>query len=296
VTALAPRTSTLRNALFRGGRRYGSPALVAAYVILGLFVLVAIFGPLLAPYPPNQTDLPAALEGPSAEHLLGTDRYGRDVLSRILVGARVSLYVGLSVGALSLLIGGVIGALGGYFGGWVDRVVVFIINLLLAFPGFILALAIVAIRGPSLENVIIAIAISDAPRVASVMRVVVIGVRNREFVQASETMGAGWMRMLFQHVIPNALPPVVVIATVGAAFAILSEAGLSFLGLGVAPPQATWGNIIADGRDYLRSDPLLTIAPGVCIALVVIALNLLGDGLRDTLDPRMRRATQRGRA
>ena len=226
---------------------------------------------------------------PSAAHLLGTDQFGRDVLSRLIWGARISLQVAAMVVVISLTFGTLIGAIAGYAGGWVERVIMVGNDILLAFPGFLLALALVAVRGSSLESVILAVSIAYTPRVAAVMRSVVLTIKPRPYIEASQAIGMTGARVLFVHVIPNALPPVIVVATVSAATAILAEAGLSYLGLGVQPPAATWGNVISDGQSYIISNPWISVSAGACIAVVVIALNLLGDGLRDTLDPQMRR-------
>ncbi len=280
------RTTQQSSSRLRLLRHYDIGLLTGAFLILG-FILVAVLGPVLAPHPPNAVDLANALQSPSTEYWLGTDRYGRDVWSRILWGALTSLIVAISVGGLSLGFGVVLGTLAGYFGGWVDRILLFLINILLAFPGFILALAFVAARGASLGNVVAAVTIAYTPRVAIVMRASVLSCRPRAYVEAAEVLGFKPFRIILRHVLPNALPPVLIVAAVSAAFAVIAEAGLSFLGLGVQPPTATWGGIITDGRGFLTSHPLLTVAPGVAIALVVIGLNLLSDGLRDALDPQL---------
>ena len=271
--------------------RWRHPGLVTGIVVIVLLALVALAAPLLSPMSPVATDLAATLAPPSSAHWLGTDQYGRDVLARLIWGSRVSLEVALAVVALSLGLGTTVGAIAGYAGGWVERVVMAINDILLAFPGFLLALAIVAARGSSLESVILAVAIAYTPRVATVMRAVVLTIRPLPFVEASRALGMTPARVLWRHVIPNSLPPVIVVATVSAATAILAEAGLSYLGLGVQPPEATWGNVIADGQGFIVSNPWISLSAGLCIALSVIALNLLGDGLRDTLDPQMRRQT-----
>jgi peptide/nickel transport system permease protein len=262
--------------------------------VLVFLLLVAMLAPWLAPYPPLKTNMSNTLAPISAAHWLGTDQYGRDVFSRILLGTQISLKVAFAVVALSLTVGTLIGALAGFAGGWVERITVVIIDILLAFPGFLLALALVAARGSSLESVILAVAIAFTPRVAAVMRSVVLTIKPRPFIEASRAIGMSETRVLLRHVIPNALPPVIVVATVSAATAILAEAGLSFLGLGVQPPTPTWGNIISDGNALITTNPWISLAAGLCIALAVIAFNLLGDGLRDTLDPQMRRQTGRG--
>ncbi|TWA60839.1 peptide/nickel transport system permease protein [Azospirillum baldaniorum] len=274
-------------------RYFRHPGFLIGVILLTLLLIVAVAAPWIAPMSPLETDLANTLAPPSAAHLLGTDQFGRDVLSRLIWGTRISLQVAVAVMALSLSLGMVIGAVAGFFGGWVERLTVSIIDILLAFPGFLLALALVAARGSSLESVIIAVALAFTPRVAAVMRAVVLTIKPRTYVEASRAIGMGTMRLLFLHVVPNSLPPVIVVATVSAATAILAEAGLSFLGLGVQPPAPTWGNVIADGQSFLASNPLISLSAGICIAVMVVALNLLGDGLRDTLDPQMRRSSGR---
>lgn len=274
-------------------RYFRHPGFLIGVILLTLLLIVAVAAPWIAPMSPLETDLANTLAPPSAAHLLGTDQFGRDVLSRLIWGTRISLQVAVAVMALSLSLGMVIGAVAGFFGGWVERVTVSIIDILLAFPGFLLALALVAARGSSLESVIIAVALAFTPRVAAVMRAVVLTIKPRTYVEASRAIGMGTMRLLFLHIVPNSLPPVIVVATVSAATAILAEAGLSFLGLGVQPPAPTWGNVIADGQSFLASNPLISLSAGICIAVMVVALNLLGDGLRDTLDPQMRRSSGR---
>lgn len=260
-------------------------------VLLVVLTVVAIAAPVIAPYSPVKTNILDTLAPPSAEHWLGTDQLGRDVLSRLIWGTRISLEVALAVTVLSLAIGMVAGGAAGFLGGWTERLIVSVIDILLAFPGFLLALALVAARGSSLESVVLAIAISSAPRVAAVMRAVVLTIAPRTYIEAARAIGMSNARILFLHVVPNSLPPVIVVATVGAATAILGEAGLSFLGLGVQPPTPTWGNVISDGQGYLQTNPWISLSAGLFIAASVVALNLLGDGLRDTLDPQMRRTS-----
>lgn len=272
-------------------RQFRHPGFLVGFIILAFMTLVAIAASVIAPYSPLHTDLANTLAGPSTTHLLGTDQFGRDILSRLIFGTSISLKVALSVMALSLTLGMAIGAMAGFLGGWIERVTVSVIDILLAFPGFLLALALVAARGSSLESVILAVSLAFTPRVAAVMRAVVLTIAPRPYIEASHALGMTRWRILVFHVIPNSLPPVIVVATVGAATAILGEAGLSFLGLGVQPPTPTWGNVIADGQTFLESNPLISLSAGFCIALMVIALNLLGDGLRDTLDPQMRKTS-----
>ena len=275
-------------------RYFRHPGLATGSIILVFLLLVALLAPWLAPYPPMKTNMANTLAPMSSVHWLGTDQYGRDVFSRILLGTQISLKVAFAVVALSLTAGTLIGALAGFAGGWTERITVVIIDILLAFPGFLFALALVAARGSSLESVILAVAIAFTPRVAAVMRSVVLTIKPRPFIEASRAIGMTETRVLLRHVIPNALPPVIVVATVSAATAILAEAGLSFLGLSVQPPTPTWGNIISDGNALITTNPWISLAAGFSIALAVIAFNLLGDGLRDTLDPQMRRQTGRG--
>jgi peptide/nickel transport system permease protein len=273
-------------------RRYTShPGFMIGAIGIALLVLVALLAPWIAPHSPTRTDLMNNLAAPSATHWLGTDQFGRDVASRLIYGAQVSLQVGFFVVLISLSLGTVIGAVAGYAGGWVERALVAVIDILLAFPSFLLALALVAARGNTLDSIILAVAIAYTPRVAAVMRSVVLTIRPRPFIEASRSIGLTPWTIVRRHVIPNALPPVIVVATVSAATAILAEAGLSFLGLGVQPPTPTWGNVIAEGQTSITSNPLISLSAGLCIAYTVIALNLLGDGLRDTLDPQMRRNT-----
>ena len=273
-------------------RRYARhPGLVIGVTLLAVLVVLAVLAPWIAPHSPTATDLMNTLAPPSARYPFGTDQFGRCVLSRVLWGAQVSLQVGFFVVLISLTLGTLIGAAAGYAGGWVERAIVAGNDILLAFPSFLLALALVAARGNSLDSIVLAVAIAYTPRVAAVMRSVVMTIRPRPFIEASHAIGMTPLRILLRHVIPNALPPVIVVATVSAATAILAEAGLSFLGLGVQPPTPTWGNIIAEGQTSIATRPLISMSAGGFIAVTVIALNLLGDGLRDTLDPQMRRST-----
>ena len=290
--ATTPTAHQGNNSIWRSmGRYLRHPGFSVGLFILVALSIVALTAPLIAPYGSTDTDLMNTLAHPSARNLLGTDEYGRDILTRLIWGTRISLEVAFAVVAISLTLGSLIGAVAGYAGGWVERIMMVCNDILLAFPGFLLALALVAARGSSLENVILAVSIAYTPRVAAVMRSVVITIRPRPFIEASRAIGMSPTRVLLRHVLPNALPPVIVVTTVSAATAILAEAGLSYLGLGVQPPTATWGNIISDGQGYITSNPLISLSAGLCIAVTVIALNLLGDGLRDTLDPQMRRYT-----
>jgi peptide/nickel transport system permease protein len=273
-------------------RRYlRHPGFMIGAIGIGFLVLVALFAPWISPHSPTRTDLMNTLAQPSATYWLGTDQFGRCVLSRLIHGAQVSLQVGFFVVLISLSAGTLLGAIAGYAGGFVERALVAIIDIMLAFPSFLLALALVAARGNTLDSIILAVAIAYTPRVAAVMRSVVLTIRPRPYIEASRAIGLSTWKIIIRHVIPNALPPVIVVATVSAATAILAEAGLSFLGLGVQPPTPTWGNVIAEGQTAITTNPLISLSAGLCIAFTVIVLNLLGDGLRDTLDPQMRRNT-----
>jgi ABC-type dipeptide/oligopeptide/nickel transport system permease subunit len=265
---------------------------IGATLVL-LAVLGAVAAPLVGLHDPAAQTLPLRLEGPSAAHPLGLDELGRDVWARLLAGARVSLLVGLVVVGVSASVGLVVGAVAGYAGGVVDEVISRVIDILLAFPGILLAIALVAVLGPSLTNVVIALASIGWVGYARLVRGQVLKAREFEFVQAARALGAGPARILARHIVPTAVPALVVQATLGMAGAILAEAALSFLGLGVQPPTPSWGTMINGGRAHLIDAPHLTVFPGLAIALVVLGFNFLGDGLRDRLDPR-RVAASRG--
>ena len=267
--------------------RRNRPALVGL-TILVLLILVSLLAPFLTPYDPDQQALSEALRGPSASHPFGTDHLGRDILSRVILGASVSLKVGfLSVG-LALVVGTLIGLLAGFYGGWGDDVLMRIMDMLFAFPAVLLAIAILAIRGPGTSNTIIAIAIVYVPIFARVTRASVLGVREEVYVRASRSVGASDLRLLTRHVLPNAAPPIIVQTSISLAFAVLAEAALSFLGLGTQPPNPSWGLMLAEGRGYIDLAWWLAFFPGMAIVVTVLCFNLLGDGLRDVLDPRQR--------
>ncbi len=290
-TPEATETITLPPAPGRLRVMFQHRGLLIGAIMLAALVLIALFAPWLAPNSPTATNLMETFAPPSWTYPLGTDQFGRCLLSRLIWGTQVSLQVALSVVVISLTLGSILGSLAGFSGGLLEKVISWINDVLLAFPGFLLALAIVAARGSSLESIVIAVSVAYIPRVAVVMHAVVLTIKPRPFVEASRAIGLTNLRILLVHVIPNAMPPVIVVATVSAATAILAEAGLSFLGLGVQPPTPTWGNIISDGQTSIVEHPLISISAGLCIAMSVIALNLMGDGLRDTLDPQMRRQT-----
>jgi peptide/nickel transport system permease protein len=258
-------------------------------ILTVLLVLVALAAPLLSPFDPNVQDTSRRLEAPSHQHLLGLDDLGRDVLSRIIWGARVSLRVGFSVVILASLVGIALGAISGYFGGWMDTIIMRVTDILLAFPGILLAIALVAVLGPSINNVILALAIIGWVGYARLVRGQVLKVREMEYVTAARALGAKSPRVIVLHVLPNVINPVIVMATLGLAGAILSEAALSFLGLGVQPPTPSWGAMLTAGRRYLGEANHLAIFPGAAIMLAVMGLNFLGDGMIDALDPKYRK-------
>jgi peptide/nickel transport system permease protein len=260
-------------------------AIVGGVIVVAM-ILMALFAPLLAPADPIEMELSDKFQPPSRAHPFGTDDFGRDVLSRVIHGSRVSLQVGLIAVAIAASAGSFIGLLAGYFGRWFDMLSQRVIDVMLAFPDLILALAIVAVLGPSLRNVMIAVGIGSIPIYARVMRGQVLSLREKEYVEAARAAGAGHMRLVFRHILPNALSPMIVIATLGIAAAILAGAGLSFIGMGAQPPTPEWGAMLASGREYLRDEWWIATFPGIAIALTVLGFNLLGDGLRDALDPR----------
>ncbi len=258
----------------------------AGGAIVALAILAALFGPLVSPYDPADQALTLRLDPPSREHLFGLDELGRDILSRVLAGARISLLVGLSVVSVSGVVGMIVGSIAGYFGGRVDDLISRLMDILLAFPGILLAIALVAVLGPSLTNVIAALAAIGWVGYARLVRGQTLRTRELEYVQAARAIGAKTMRVLVAHVMPAALPAIVVQATLGMAAAVIAEAALSFLGLGVQPPTPSWGTMLDAGRAHLLDAPHLTIFPGLAIAVLVMGFNFLGDGLRDWLDPR----------
>ena len=248
---------------------------------------VAIFAPLLAPYDPAALDVPNRMESPSREHLFGTDRYGRDVFSRVIHGARISATVGLSVVALAAFAGTFLGLIAGYFRKW-DEPIMRVLDGFMAFPGILLALAIMAALGPRLSNVIIALSIVYAPNVARVVRSCVLAIRELDYIDAAKSIGVSDLGILVRHVLPNSMAPLIVQLTFIFALTVLGEASLSFLGAGAPAGQPSWGNILSEGRHVIRGAPWITIFPGIAVMFTVLSLNLLGDGLRDLLDPRLR--------
>ena len=253
-----------------------------------LVVLLAIFADVVAPYDPTEMKMVDALRRPSAPHPFGTDRFGRDVLSRTIYGSRIALGVALSSIALAFLVGAALGLIGGYAGGWPDLVIGRVMDVLFSFPTLILAIGIAAMLGPGLNNAALAIAVVYVPLFSRVARGPVIAEREKDHVVAAQGLGAGWPRVVFRHILPNVLAPLIVQASVSLAFAILIEASLSYLGLGTQPPDPSWGTMLNEGRTYLETAPWMSIFPGLAIMVTVFGFNLLGDGLRDTLDPQLR--------
>jgi peptide/nickel transport system permease protein len=264
--------------------------------IVSVAVVAALLGPFVVSIDPAAQELSLRLDGPSLAHWFGLDELGRDILARVLYGARISLLVSLVVVSISVAAGILIGSVAGYFGGIVDEAISRVIDILLAFPGLLLAIALVAVLGPSLTNVVVALSLIGWVGYARLVRGQVLRAREFEFVQAARALGASTSRILLHHVIPTAIPAVTVQATLGMGGAILAEAALSFLGLGVQPPTPSWGTMLNAGRLHLLDAPHLTIFPGVAIAVLVLGFNFLGDGLRDALDPVTRRSTEQRNA
>jgi len=264
---------------------------VAGGSIVLLLGVLALFGRALAPHDPLMMDFTARFAPPSWTHPFGTDDFGRDLFSRVLYGARVSVQVAFIAVSLSGVAGVTLGVLAGYLGGWIDEVIMRVMDVIFAFPAVLLAITVMAILGRGVENAMIAIAIVYAPIFARVTRGAVISVRDREFVTAARALGQGHGRVMFKHVLPNALGPIIVQTSLSLAFAILAEAALSFFGLGTQPPDPSWGRMLSEGRGFLGQAPWMGIFPGLAIMLSVLGFNLLGDGLRDVLDPRWRRRT-----
>ncbi|MBS3918176.1 MAG: ABC transporter permease [Deltaproteobacteria bacterium] len=261
--------------------------------VAGLAIILVVFfiagtASLIAPYDPGKTNVSKKLKSPSSEHLLGTDQLGRDVFSRMLYGSRISLSVGLVAVAISLVIGVFVGAIAGYYGRWADAVLMRFVDIMLCFPSFFLILTVVALLGPSMLNVMVVIGITSWMGTSRFVRAEFLSLRERDFVQAARALGMKDRRIILRHILPNSLAPVFVTATLDVATAVLVEAGLSFLGFGVQPPAPSWGNILTEGRTYIFDAWWLTVFPGLAILMTVLSFNLLGEGLRDALDPRLR--------
>jgi ABC-type dipeptide/oligopeptide/nickel transport system permease subunit len=274
-------------------RRFFRVFLSRGLVIFGLIILIIFFitataGPLFAPYDPNTQNLKEILLSPTTEHLLGTDYLGRDTLSRLIYGARTSIMVGVVALGIAAFIGVAAGLLAGYYGSWVNAIIMRIIDALMSFPMILLALLLAGLLGGGLKNVMIAIGIALIPGYARLMCGQVMAIRENDYILAGKSMGSSNWRLMFRHIVPNALPPLIVLVTMQIGLAILAEAGLSYLGIGITAPTPSWGSMVSDGFTYLLTNPLLSFVPGVAIMLVVFAFNMVGDGLRDALDPRLR--------
>ncbi len=283
-----PRAAPARAGLetWRRFRRHRA-ALLGLAVLAG-FALLAAAAPLVTPYDPVVQQLRDALQGPSRAHPLGTDFLGRDILARLLYGARYTLIIGFLAVALGLVVGVPLGAISGYYGGWLDLVAQRFVDILLSFPGFLLALSLVATLGPGLENVVISVGIGSMPFFVRLVRASTLSLREQPYIEAARVVGVADVAIIFRHILPNATAPVIVQATVWLGQAILVAAGLGFLGLGVQPPTPEWGAMLGEGRNYIFSNPNLATFPGLAIFAAVLAFNLVGDGLRDALDPRLR--------
>src|ERR1700676_102909 len=273
---------------FRRAAR-GNPLAAIGTVLVAAFVICALFAPWIAPQDPAHIDLPARLAGPSPTHWCGTDELGRDILSRLIYGSRISMLVGSCVVAASLALGLIVGSIAGYYGGPLDRFVnVVVMNAFLSFPGILLAIAFVAFRGPGIFNLILALSLGGWVGYARLVRAQVLAAREREYVEAARALGASDWRVIVRHILPNIIQPVIVQAAIGMAGAILAEATMSFLGLGVPPPTASWGAMLNDGRAHLFDAPQLVIFPALAVMLAVLSFNFIGDAMRDYLDPRSR--------
>jgi len=257
-------------------------------ILIALIVIVALLGPALAPYDPLAPEPLIRLQSPDVKHLFGTDSLGRDILSRVIYGARISLMVGLISVSISLVPGTLLGLLSGYFGTWIDSVIMRVMDMLLAFPAILLAIFITAILEPNLTNTMIAVGIVYIPHYARIVRSTALSLKEQLFVQAVSHIGGSHIRVLFKHILPNCLPPIIVYATLGMGTAVLQAAALGFLGLGAQPPSPEWGAMLSEGRKYIQLAPHVAAFPGLAILFLVLGFNLFGDGLRDVLDPSLR--------
>jgi peptide/nickel transport system permease protein len=280
-----PARSLWRDAFHRLTR---NKAAIAGAVVFILIVITALTASLIAPYDPNKLNPVDSLVPPSAHHLMGTDQFGRDILSRVIYGARVSVAMGFVAVTISVTVGSLLGLIAGYYLGITDTVITRFVDVMLAFPGILLALVIIAILGPNLISAMIAVGISGMPSFIRVVRGSVISLREREYVDAARVTGAANARVIFRHILPNVLAPVIVLATLGIPSAIIAGAALSFLGLGIRPPTADWGAMLNQGRSFVSTAWWLSTFPGLAIVVMVLAINLFGDGLRDALDPRLK--------
>jgi peptide/nickel transport system permease protein len=283
--AAPPATSTRRRP--RIGRQWRNPIGIIGAVIVLITIVTALAAPIIAPYAPDDSSSDRLL-GPSRDNLLGTDELGRDTFSRIVYGARASLQVSIIAVLVALLAGGFLGLISAYYGGWIDGWVMRLVDILFAFPGLVLAIVIAGLLGPSRNNAMIAIGVAYAPAFARVIRGSVLSVMNEPYLESGRVAGAGAVRLIGRHILPNITAPTIVLTTVYLSSAVLAEAGLSFLGLGTQPPDPSWGGMLNASRSYMERAPWMAISPGLAIMFIVLGLNFLGDGLRDILDPRLR--------
>jgi peptide/nickel transport system permease protein len=281
---------TFRISAFKRFRRVfiSRKIVIFGLIIIALLIITAIFAPVIAPYDPDKQDLNSLLVQPSHEHILGTDALGRDTLSRIIYGARVSLIVGITAIAMAGTIGMSLGLIAGYFGGMTNSIIMRCIDALMSLPSMVLVLVIAALLGGGLKNVVIALGVSGVSMYARMMCGQTLSVKENDYIIAGRAMGASDFRIMLRHLLPNCFPPMIVLMTMQMGTMILAEAGLSFLGVGVQPPTPAWGAMVTDGYRYLFTNPMLSFAPGLAVVLVVFAFNMIGDGLRDALDPRLR--------
>lgn len=286
LSAMVRRPQSQTAIIVRQFRR-STTGMIGAVVML-LLICIALAAPVVAPYSPYTQDFGAAMQPPSREHWFGTDDVGRDILSRIIHGARISLRVGLISVAIGGGIGVLLGTIAGFYGRWVDNVIMRMIDVLLAFPGLLLALAVVAVLGPGLFNIMIAVGIGGIPTYARMSRSTTLTIRERDYVLAARSIGCSSPRIMLRYILPNSIPPIIVLATLGVAGAILTAAGLSFIGVGARPPTPEWGAMLSSARLYIRQAWWLTTFPGLAIVVTVLAINMVGDSVRDALDPRLR--------
>jgi len=266
----------------------GRRVVLFGLIVLFIFILIAIFADIIAPYDPYEINLRESLVDPSSSHLLGTDINGRDILSRLIFAVRPTLQVGFATISFAITVGTILGLVAGYFGGWTHAIIMRIMDALMGFPMLLLALVIAAVLGGGLNNVIIALSIAMIPGPARVMCAQTMIIKENDYITAGRSLGFTNSRLMFSHIVPNAFPPMIILATMNIGMVILMEAGLSFLGIGIEAPQAAWGSMVSAGQNYLRTHPWMSLPPGLCIMLIVFSLNMVGDGLRDALDPRLR--------
>jgi peptide/nickel transport system permease protein len=256
--------------------------------VVVMLILISVVAGLVRPYDPLKISISDRTQSPSKVHYFGTDHFGRDIYSRVLSGAKISLTVGLVSVALGAIIGIFLGSIGGYFGGWIDAGIVLVMDTIISFPATLLAIGLMAVMGLGVTNIIVALAFIGIPHYGRVVRGAVLSIREKEYIEAARASGSSHLKLLLIHVLPNTLAPLIVVTTIGVANAILIEAALSFLGLGVPPPAPSWGNMLADGRNFITQAPWMTIFPGLAISITVLGFNTLGDGLRDVLDPKLK--------